>query len=68
MVRANLEQNGWALTRRGDELICKPAPLRAEKPKLLGKRLLRRISKDAAVAEFMKRLNAEVVGAEDLRN
>jgi len=68
MVRANLEQNGWALTRRRDELICKPAPLKTEKPKPPGKRLLRRISKDAAVAEFMKRFNAEVVDAEDLRN
>jgi hypothetical protein len=42
--------------------------VRTEKPKLLGKRLLHRISKDATVAEFMKRFNAEVVDAEDLRN
>jgi hypothetical protein len=65
-LQQRLEAQGWRVRRQGNELICQPAPLKTEKPKPPGKRLLRRISKDAALAEVMKRFNAEIVDAEDL--
>ena len=66
MVRATLEQNGWVVIRRGDELICKPRPVKTEKPP--GKRLLRRVLDDSAVADFVEHFDAEVVSVTNLKN
>jgi hypothetical protein len=62
-LRAALERQGWAVTRRGDTFTCKPAPLKTQKPRPPGKRLLQRVLSDAGVGKFMELFDGEIVDA-----
>jgi hypothetical protein len=66
-LMAQLEAQGWQVSRRGDTLNCLPGQQRTKAPKPPSRRLLKRVLADPAIAEWMERFDAQVLEVEDLK-
>jgi hypothetical protein len=57
-----LEANGWEVTRKGNELDCKPA-----RPKPIPAALQCRVLRDPLVSQFVKALDAALTEVTNLK-